>query len=83
MRGSILDSDVRAPINIWIYLKTGKYRISIQEERFLYTRFVSFAVVMLFDISWLILGSIWLSKYYLESPVNTPKQIFFGKIFRN
>ncbi|XP_013101270.1 diacylglycerol lipase-alpha isoform X4 [Stomoxys calcitrans] len=57
MRGSILDSDVRAPINFWIYFKTA---------------------VMLFDISWLILGSIWLSKYYLESPISTPKQIFFA-----
>ncbi|XP_073834205.1 inactivation no afterpotential E isoform X3 [Musca autumnalis] len=57
MRGSILDSDARAPINMWIYLKTA---------------------VMLFDISWLILGSIWLSRYYLDSPVNTPKQIFFA-----
>ncbi|KNC27306.1 hypothetical protein FF38_08956 [Lucilia cuprina] len=63
MRGSILDSDVRAPINIWIYIKT---------------------VVMLFDIAWLIMGTLWLTKYYLESTiVSTEKRIFFAIIVSN
>ncbi|XP_030244164.1 sn1-specific diacylglycerol lipase alpha isoform X2 [Drosophila navojoa] len=62
MRGSILDSEARTSINIWIYLKS---------------------LVILFDISWLILGSIWLSHYYMEAPIDEAKKIFIAIIICN
>ncbi|XP_030564324.1 sn1-specific diacylglycerol lipase alpha isoform X2 [Drosophila novamexicana] len=62
MRGSILDSEARTSINIWIYLKS---------------------LVILFDISWLILGSIWLSNYYMEAPIDEAKKIFIAIIICN
>ncbi|XP_034118913.2 diacylglycerol lipase-alpha isoform X5 [Drosophila sulfurigaster albostrigata] len=62
MRGSILDSEARTSINIWIYLKS---------------------LVILFDIAWLILGSIWLSHYYVEAPIDEAKKIFIAIIICN
>ncbi|XP_030079886.1 sn1-specific diacylglycerol lipase alpha isoform X2 [Drosophila hydei] len=62
MRGSILDSEARTSINIWIYLKS---------------------LVILFDISWLILGSIWLSHFYMEAPIDEAKKIFIAIIICN
>ncbi|XP_064538480.1 diacylglycerol lipase-alpha isoform X3 [Drosophila montana] len=62
MRGSILDSEARTSINIWIYLKS---------------------LVILFDISWLILGSIWLSNYYMVAPIDDAKKVFIAIIICN
>ncbi|KAH8397855.1 hypothetical protein KR222_003985 [Zaprionus bogoriensis] len=62
MRGSILDSEARTSINIWIYLKS---------------------LVILFDIAWLVLGSIWLSNYYMEAPIDEAKKIFIAIIICN
>ncbi|KAL7745509.1 hypothetical protein ACLKA6_015503 [Drosophila palustris] len=62
MRGSILDSEARTSINIWIYLKS---------------------LVILFDIAWLIMGSIWISHYYFEAPIDEAKKIFIAIIICN
>ncbi|XP_032593934.1 diacylglycerol lipase-alpha isoform X2 [Drosophila grimshawi] len=62
MRGSILDSEARTSMNMWIYLKS---------------------LVMLFDISWLVLGSIWLSNYCIEAPIDEAKKIFIAIVICN
>ncbi|XP_013101235.2 diacylglycerol lipase-alpha [Stomoxys calcitrans] len=36
--------------------------------------------LMVFDISWLVLGTIWLFKFYTESSIGKPKQLFLSTI---
>ncbi|XP_055909297.1 diacylglycerol lipase-alpha isoform X1 [Eupeodes corollae] len=62
MRGSILDSEVRTSINIWIYIKS---------------------FVILFDITWLVLGVIWIKQYYLDAPMDAAKKIFLALVICN
>lgn len=35
---------------------------------------------MLVDITWLVLGSIWLVKYYVDCPIGNPKEALLGKL---
>lgn len=41
---------------------------------------IRYIVVILFDISWLVLGSIWLSHYYAAAPIDEAKKIFIGRL---
>ncbi|KAH8291632.1 hypothetical protein KR018_007850 [Drosophila ironensis] len=41
------------------------------------------SLVMLFDIAWLVLGSVWLGHYYTTSPIDDPKKVYIAIIICN
>ncbi|KAH8272951.1 hypothetical protein KR026_000370 [Drosophila bipectinata] len=41
------------------------------------------SLVILFDIAWLIVGSVWLGHYYSTSPVDDPKKVYIAIIICN
>jgi len=36
-------------------------------------------VVILFDIAWLAVGSVWLGHYYTTAPIDDPKKVYIGE----
>ncbi|CAD7091657.1 unnamed protein product [Hermetia illucens] len=41
------------------------------------------SVVILFDISWLVLGVVWIKQFYFEAPVVAAKEILLGLVISN
>ncbi|XP_030380734.1 sn1-specific diacylglycerol lipase alpha isoform X2 [Scaptodrosophila lebanonensis] len=41
------------------------------------------SLVILFDITWLVLGSIWLTHYYIEAPIAEAKRVYIAIILCN
>ncbi|XP_032308221.1 diacylglycerol lipase-alpha isoform X5 [Drosophila ananassae] len=41
------------------------------------------SLVILFDIAWLIVGSVWLGHYYSTSPIDDPKKVYIAIIICN
>ncbi|KAH8240404.1 hypothetical protein KR038_006316 [Drosophila bunnanda] len=41
------------------------------------------SLVILFDIAWLVVGSVWLGHYYATSPIDDPKKVYIAIIICN
>lgn len=80
MRGSILDYEKRLAINNWIHAKAGKIEKQLPVSNFTqFSKLTSILVVILLDILWLILGTIWYLYYYPNESANGDASIIRTK----
>ena len=57
MQGSILDTEPRLYMPIWLYVRL---------------------IVMLVDLGWLISGIVWIKEFYIQCPIEEPKETMFA-----
>ncbi|XP_064490017.1 diacylglycerol lipase-alpha-like isoform X2 [Ornithodoros turicata] len=62
MRGSILDTQPRAPMQYLLYVRLG---------------------ILLVEVSWLVVGVVWVSKYYHDCPMGAAREAVLGIIVCN